>query len=150
MAEPRREALWWSIGSALLLTAVLGLLSACYLTVMYYRGEIPRCYVVEGCATVHNSRYPAVLGVPIALPGAVYFALMFGLGIGLIAAPTRGVVLAHKVLAHAGMLVAILLFLMQAVVLRAFCTYCLVTDVILVMAWLASFGLRPEAPRLKA
>jgi uncharacterized membrane protein len=122
--------------------SLLGFLAALYLTLVHYRGGIPRCYVVEGCAIVQNSKYSAVLGIPIALPGALYFAFMFYLGIGLLALPRRRVVLVYRIVAFAGALAAVPLFLLQAVALRAYCTYCLVTEVVLVATWLVSLALR--------
>ena len=128
----------------LLAVSFLGLLSAFYLTLQHYRGGVPQCYVVDGCSLVQTSKYSAIFGVPIALPGALFFAAMFSLGIALMTVPSRAVTLAYKILAYAGALAAIPLFLLQAVVLRAYCTYCLVTEVVLFALWLASFGLRAE------
>lgn len=146
-AAPRTR-LWWAVRVWLLVVALLGFLAAFYLTLVHYRGGIPRCYVVEGCAIVQTSKYSAILGIPIALPGALYFAAMFYLGIGLVVVPTRRVVLAYRILAFAGALAAVPLFLLQAAVLRAYCTYCLATEVVLVAMWLASLALRaaPHAP----
>ena len=123
------------------------MLSAFYLTLQHYRGGTPQCYVVDGCALVQTSKYSALFGVPIALPGAFFFAAMFSLGIALMIVPTRSLTLIYKILAYAGALAAIPLFLLQAVVLRAYCTYCLVTEVVLFALWLASFALRAAPPR---
>jgi uncharacterized membrane protein len=138
----RKGGIWWSARGSLLLLSLLGFLAAYYLTLVHYRGGIPRCYVVEGCALVQTSKYSTILGIPIALPGTVYFALLFYLGIGLTTNPNRKLVLAYKVFAFAGALAAVPLFLLQAVVLRAYCTYCLVTEFVLVTTWLISLGLR--------
>jgi uncharacterized membrane protein len=129
----------------LLVTALLGFIAAFYLTLVHYRGGIPRCYVVQGCDIVQTSKYSAVLGVPIALPGTIYFALMFYLGIALCVVANRAVVLTYKTLAYAGALAAIPLFLLQAAVLRAYCTYCLATEIVLVSTWLASLVLKTPA-----
>ena len=133
----RRGAPWF-----LLLVSFLGFLVSLYLTFMHYRGVIPTCYVVQGCDVVQTSRYSAILGVPIALFGTMFFVLMFYLGIGLTTSQATKLVLTYKVLAYAGALAAIPLFLLQAVVLRAFCTYCLVTEVVLLLMWGGSFALR--------
>ena len=49
--------------------------------------------------------------------------------------------LAYKVLALAGALAVIPLFLLQAISLRAFCSYCVVTEAIMLSVWVASFWL---------
>ena len=57
---------------------------------------------------------------------------------------------AYKVLAFVGALAIIPLFLLQAIVLKAFCTYCVATEVVMLLLWVASFLLvtpgRSEAP----
>ena len=76
---------------------------------------------------------------------------MFYLGIALLAAPGRKVVLGYKILAFAGALVAVPLFLLQAMVLHAYCTYCLVVEFVLVGTWLLSLTLKvPVAAESKA
>jgi uncharacterized membrane protein len=141
-APGKKGFLYWSVRGALVVLALVGFLSGLYLALVHYRGGIPRCYVVQGCDIVQTSKYSAILGVPIALFGAVYFTVMFYLGIGLMAAPTRKLVLGYKLLSYAGALAAIPLFLLQAVVLRAFCTYCLVTEAVLFLMWVGSFAVR--------
>jgi hypothetical protein len=49
-----------------------------------------------------------------------------------------------------GALAAIPLFLLQAVVLKAFCTYCLVTEALLVAMWIGSFWIEPARPESPA
>lgn len=53
---------------------------------------------------------------------------------------------AYKVLAFADALAIIPLFLLQAIVLRAFCTYCLATETIMLSMWVVSSAAR-DAPR---
>ncbi len=146
MAPVKRGPFYWSVRYTLVVLALLGFLSALYLTLVHYRGGIPRCYVVQGCDIVQTSKYSAIVGVPIALFGAAYFTVMFYLGIGLMAGPTRKLVLAYRLLSYAGALAAIPLFLLQAAVLRAFCTYCLVTEVVLFFLWAGSFAVKPPSP----
>jgi uncharacterized membrane protein len=149
-SSAKRGTLHWWARAALVVLALLGFLSALYLTLVHYRGGIPRCYVVQGCDIVQTSKYSAILGVPIALFGAAYFALMFYLGIGLMATPARKLVLAYKVLSYAGALAAVPLFLLQAAVLRAFCTYCLATEAVLLLMWVGSFAVKPAGPAVPA
>ncbi len=110
-----------------------------YLTITHYRGYVSPCYVVQGCEAVQTSKYSVVLGVPVALAGAVAFGLLFYLAVGLLRGPARWLVLTFKVLAFLGALAVIPLFLVQAVVLKAFCSYCLLIEALMLAIWVLSF-----------
>ena len=140
---PRRWVPWLLAGAA-----YAGFVMSLYLTFVHYRGYVSPCYVVKGCEAVQTSKYSAILGVPLALLGTVFFALMFYLGIGLLTGSRVRVVQAYKVLAFVGALAIIPLFLLQAIVLKAFCTYCLASEAIMLVLWVASFLL--GAPELRA
>jgi len=88
---------------------------------------------------VQTSRYSVIMGVPLALLGTVFFALMFYLGIGLLTSSRVLVLRAYKVLAFAGALALIPLFLLQAITLKAFCTYCVATEALMLFLWVVSF-----------
>jgi uncharacterized membrane protein len=140
---PRRWVTW---GLAAL--GYAGFVVSAYLTIVHYRGYVSPCYVVQGCETVQTSEYAVVLGVPVALAGAVFFGLMFYLAVGLLRARSRALVRVFKVLAFLGALATIPLFLLQAIVLEAFCTYCVATEVIMLAIWVMSFllGERSSQP----
>ena len=138
---PRRWAPWLLAGAA-----YAGFVISLYLTFVHYRGYVSPCYVVHGCEEVQTSKYSVILGVPLALVGAVFFALMFYLGIGLLTGSRLRVVQAYKVLAFAGALATIPLFLLQAIVLKAFCTYCVATEAIMLVLWVVSFLLAAPGP----
>jgi uncharacterized membrane protein len=139
--RPRRWVPWLLAG-----TAYAGFVISLYLTFVHYRGYVSPCYVVKGCEAVQTSKYSVILGVPLALIGTVFFALMFYLAIGLLTSSRVQVFRAYKVLAFVGALAIIPLFLLQAIVLKAFCTYCVATEVIMLVLWVASFLL--ATPRL--
>jgi len=131
---PRRWAPWLLAGAA-----YAGFVISLYLTFVHYRGYVSPCYVVHGCEEVQTSRYSVIMGVPLALLGAVFFALMFYLGIGLLTSSRVLVLRVYKVLAFAGALAVIPLFLLQAIVLKALCTYCVATEAIMLALWVVSF-----------
>jgi uncharacterized membrane protein len=65
-------------GSALV--AVIGLAIAGYLTAVHYAGGTPACAVGHGCATVQQSAYAELAGVPVALLGLTgYVAILVAL-----------------------------------------------------------------------
>ena len=138
--SPRR---WvpWTLAAA----AYAGLVISIYLTIVHYRGYVSPCYVVHGCETVQTSKYSVILGVPVALVGALFFGLMFYLAIGLLRSRQLWLVRVFKVFAFLGALAIIPLFLLQAIVLKAFCTYCVATEIIMLAIWILSFLL--AAPR---
>jgi len=60
--------------------ALVGLGIATYLTVVHYAGGTPVCAIAHGCATVQQSQYAALAGVPVAVLGvAGYLALLASL-----------------------------------------------------------------------
>ena len=126
------------VPAALVLLALAGFLISFYLTLTHYRHLIPPCYVTSGCESVVTSRYATILGIPLSLIGTVFFAVMFYLGVALVTGRRGLAVRAYDLLAFAGILAAAVLFLLQAVVLKAYCTYCLGTEVIALLIWAGS------------
>jgi uncharacterized membrane protein len=57
-----------------------GLAIAAYLTAVHYGGGTPVCAIAHGCATVQQSRYAELAGVPVALLGlGGYLAILVSL-----------------------------------------------------------------------
>ncbi len=54
--------------------AVAGLGIAGYLTAVHYGGGEPVCAIAHGCATVQQSEYADLAGVPVALLGLIGYA----------------------------------------------------------------------------
>lgn len=115
---------------AVVLVALVGVADAAYLTVEHLSGRSVRCMVVTGCDEVLQSSYATVAGgVPVAAVGAVAYFTVFSLAT-LAAYGYEG---ARRLLAPlvAIMFLATLWFLyLQAFVIRAFCTYCLISAVV--------------------
>src|SRR5688572_10451277 len=67
---------------AIAVVALLGLLNAIYMTLYAYDviGAVP-CGITGGCSTVQDSRWSKLLGFPVALWGAGYFASVFALAL---------------------------------------------------------------------
>jgi uncharacterized membrane protein len=133
-ALPRRWLPW-----TLAALAYTGFVISAYLTIVHFRGYVSPCYVVQGCETVQTSEYSVIVGVPVALAGAVYFGLLFYLTVGLLRSSALWLVRAFKVLSFLGALAIIPLFLLQAIVLDAFCSYCLATEALMLAIWILSF-----------
>jgi uncharacterized membrane protein len=54
--------------------AIVGLGIAGYLTAVHYGGGEPVCGISHGCATVQQSEYAELAGVPVALIGLIGYA----------------------------------------------------------------------------
>jgi uncharacterized membrane protein len=122
--EGRRVG-WREAAAAVL--ALVGLLDSLYLTAEHVSGRSVRCMVVSGCDTVLQSGYATIFGdVPLAAAGAAAYFLAFSLA----TLAAFGYQSARRPLAA---LVALMflftlwLLYVQAFVLNAFCTYCLIS-----------------------
>jgi uncharacterized membrane protein len=113
--------------AAVALVALVGLADAIYLTTQHLSGQSVRCMVVSGCDEVLQSSHATVaFGVPVAAVGAAAYFTAFSLAT-LAAFGYEG---ARRLLTPlvAVMFLATLWFLyLQAFVIRAFCTYCLIS-----------------------
>lgn len=107
--------------------ALVGVLDAAYLTVEHLSGRSVRCMVVSGCDEVLQSAYATLPGgVPLAALGVVAYFTVFSLA----TLSAFGYDFARRLLAPLVVLMflATLWFLyLQAFVIRAFCTYCLIS-----------------------
>jgi uncharacterized membrane protein len=133
--------------TAVALVALVGLADAVYLTVEHLTGQSVRCMVVSGCDEVLQSSYATVAaGIPVAAVGAVAYFTVFSLAT-LAAFGYDG---ARKLLVPlvAVMFLATLWFLyLQAFVIRAFCTYCLISAIVTTVLTLLVLTRRFLGPR---
>lgn len=120
-----RGVLWREAAAAVL--ALVGLLDSLYLTAEHLSGRSVRCVVVSGCDAVLSSGYATVFGnVPLAAAGAAAYFLAFSLAT-LAAFNYRGARLPLAILVALMFLFTLWLLYVQAFVLSAFCTYCLIS-----------------------
>jgi uncharacterized membrane protein len=64
---------------AALAVGLVGLGIASYLTIVHYAGGTPVCAIAHGCATVQQSSYADLGGVPVALLGAIGYVTILAL-----------------------------------------------------------------------
>ena len=99
------------------------------------------CQIGGGCDAVNNSSYGSTFGVSNSLYGIFIFSFMILLTIFHINKPnkhTRKVIHGAVIL---GSLIAIYFLYLQFFVIRAFCTYCLVIDLGLIISLIFLFWL---------
>ena len=112
---------------SLLVLSFIGFLDASYLTVKHYTGGSLECSVISGCETVLTSKYSEVVGVPIALGGAIYYAAVFLLTVLYFDKKNNRVWQSLNFLVALGMLASLVLLALQLFVIKAICQYCLVS-----------------------
>lgn len=107
--------------------ALVGLVDSLYLTAEHLSGRSVRCVVVSGCDSVLSSGYATIYGnVPLAALGAASYFVVFSLAV-LAAFGYRSVRGALAALVALMFVYTLWLLYVQAAVLGAFCTYCLIS-----------------------
>lgn len=112
------------------LLALVGFADAAYLTATHYAGAPVFCGPSGGCETVLTSDYATLGPVPVALLGALYYAIASLLAWTRLEAWSRGVALALAGLTGIALTVSGALLWVQAAVIDAWCRFCLVSAVI--------------------
>lgn len=123
---------------AFLAIAFIGFLDATYLTVEHYRFGSTACSLTAGCSTVTGSQYAVVLGLPVALLGALYYLSIILLTMyALIERREAAFRLAAR-LTVLGLLASVYFVSVMAFVLKAWCLYCLGSAVTSTMLFVLS------------
>jgi uncharacterized membrane protein len=105
------------------LVALVGAGLAAYLTYVRYTGGTLAC-TTGGCELVQGSRYSAVAGIPVALIGLAGYV---GIGASTVVRGETGAAIGLALTAI-GFAFAMYLLYLQAVVIEAYCRWCLVSD----------------------
>jgi len=112
---------------AFAITAFIGFLDATYLTVEHYTGGNINCYISTGCDTVANSKYAVVLGIPMALLGAIFYFGMLILSILYLDIKKKPLIYLLVLGGITGFLFSIFLVYLQLFVLHSVCEYCMLS-----------------------
>ena len=115
------------------LLALIGLLDASYLAIERLRGGEPFCPIGGGCATVQNSPFAVLFGLPIAYLGVLaYMALFALLLVSLSRVQMFGLPMLIMLLAvsSVGVLFSLYLTYLQLAVIHAVCFWCVVSALI--------------------
>lgn len=116
--------------TAMLVLALAGLVDSLYLTWYHYDPAVRVCVAFRGCEAVNASRFATLAGVPVAVIGvAGYLAIVAALAARRWGPPgphAPSAYITHG-LAVVGTAFALYLTAIEALVLHAFCTWCLVS-----------------------
>lgn len=106
--------------------ALAGLADAVYLTVHHFTAEPVPCSIISGCETVLTSSYAEIAGIPLAAFGAAAYFAAFSLALlSAFGNRTAWTLFGIQSLLM-GTFTAWLIYL-QAVVIGAFCQFCLIS-----------------------
>ena len=130
-------------GAAITALALVGLGIAAYLLTVRLLGGAPACGPIHGCDTVAASEYATVLGLPVALFGVGFSAVLVGACIGWWrGAEKRALYIAYG-LGLAGVFAVAYLTYLELFVIEAICIWCVTYGVTIVAGWiLAILALR--------
>jgi len=118
----------WII-AAFLLVSFGGFVDATYLTVKHYSGTPLACSIFKGCEKVTTSRYAVILGVPLALFGAVYYLAVFLLSIAYLDVRRQEILSFTALFTVVGLLASAWFVYLQLFVIQAICPYCMVSAI---------------------
>jgi uncharacterized membrane protein len=115
---------------ALAVIAVIGLGVATYLTVARFSGGDVACVVGGGCETVQNSEYSTLLGIPVPVLGLFGYA-GFLVSAAVPGPPGRALGLFTAIV---GFGFSAWLTAVEAFILEAWCTWCVISAVLVTIA----------------
>lgn len=109
----------------MMVVSLLGFLDATYLTMKHYLGTALTCAIFEGCDVVTTSAYSMILGVPVALLGAIYYLSMF-LSVAYYLDSQKLRILSFAAyVTVTGFLASLVFMYIQIFILKALCIYCI-------------------------
>ena len=108
--------------------SLIGFFDSAYLTAEHYTGNIPPCFIATGCETVTTSAYSVVAGIPVALAGSIYYFVLFFLTIGLLSGAKNNLKWI-SILSGFGFLASVYFVSLQLFVIKAICTYCMISAI---------------------
>lgn len=114
--------------------ALAGFADALYLTWYHYDPAVRACIGSGSCEVVNGSRFATLAGVPVAIFGVVGYLMIAGSLAARRWGPPAGVRAAGSVayaLAVAGTAFSLYLTAVEAFVLHAYCTWCLISAVLI-------------------
>lgn len=128
----------------------IGFLDAAYLTIQHYQAGIIPCVGFTGCEQVTTSKYATLWNVPIALFGAVYYLIILLSAIFFVDTKNRKALLILSFLPMAGFAASLVLVYLQIFVIKALCTYCVVSALSSTILFILGLKLIRVRPFLKS
>ena len=127
--RPRLNASQQSLIYVVLALGLIGILDAGFLVYKHYTGGALPCTIFEGCDVVTTSRYSAILGVPISVPGLLYYVYIFGMALAVLDKKNLNFLKYLFYPSAVGLLFSVYLVAIQVFVLHSICMYCMISAV---------------------
>ena len=137
-------------GVILAVLDVIGLVIACYLSVVELGDGVPYCGPLHGCETVAQSEYARIGGVPVAVYGVVLSLILLTLAIAWIRTDRPGLLDAHYGLSLIGVIFEIYFLTLQVFVIHAVCIWCTAYGLSLILRFLVAMAIWVRRGRLAA
>lgn len=112
-----------------ILVAFVGFMDSVYLTVNHFTQGMTPCSIIDGCEVVTSSVYSTVFGVPIALFGVIFYGLVLLALFYFIDQKDELALVFVSYLSFPAFVCSLVLLLIQAFIIKAFCLYCLLSIV---------------------
>lgn len=135
--EQKNNTILWTI----LTLSVAGFIDATYLAMNRLIGNPVVCYGSNGCGIVDASPYSSILGIPVSVLGAIFYAVTILLLVQFFLKKEKRMLSLAAVMLIVGGVFSIYFILLQALVIHAWCYYCIISDTIgiinaLLIIWL--------------
>lgn len=129
----------------MLALSVIGFIDAIYLSMKALFGSPVTCYAFNGCDIVAQSTYSLLFGIPLSLLGAVFYTTAIILATYYLQWRSAKVLKWVRSIVIAGGIFSLYLVGLQALVIHAWCFYCVISDGIgVVNAVLAVYLLKKD------
>jgi uncharacterized membrane protein len=128
----------------LLVLSFLGIADAWYLMISALNHTALSCdlgAVLDGCNVVAKSEYSFFLGLPLALYGVLFYAVVFVLAAAVLVIPLRILFQGLLALGVIGSLASLVFLYIQFFLIKAICIYCIASAVITFMLFFVALDL---------
>jgi uncharacterized membrane protein len=125
--------------------ALVGFLDATYLTATHYGAGSLACGPGGGCDIVTTSQYAIIAGVPVALLGLVYYVVVNLIAWTPPAGWSRSLGVIFVAITGIAVTASAIFVYLQAVVIDAWCRYCLVSAAVSLGLFLTAIALYRNA-----
>jgi uncharacterized membrane protein len=120
------------ISAGIAALAFVGMVDAAYVALHSSRSFLLPCGLAGGCDQVLNSPYAAVLGIPVAWLGMAFYLTTAGCALFALFGFEKALRVSLA-LNGAALGFTVYLLYLQAIVIRAFCDYCLLSAVLVTL-----------------
>ncbi len=108
----------------------LGFLDATYLTILHYKNALPPCSILHGCEKVLTGPFSMIGPFPLALFGVIFYLAVIGICLLILLENKNELVKIYHLVINAGFVISVVLFLIQALIIKNYCQFCILSEII--------------------